>query len=330
MTIFKTPPFWYTPDQYTPFILKPLGWLYGIATLLRYHLTAPFKPSVPVICVGNFTAGGAGKTPVTITLCTLLKSMGYTPVILSRGYGGKLRGPALVNPHHTAAEVGDEPLLLAQHAPVVIARDKILGAMEALVHGDIILMDDGLQNPALHKTIAFAVVDGTLGMGNGHCIPAGPLRAPLNIQRKWVDAIIHINPKQALPDALKAIPIHTARSAPASGYADLRNTPVLLYTGIATPEKIHTMLVEAGATIAHMQSYPDHHNFTEAEAEELLATAREQNLTLATTAKDHARLRTQTGARKTLADLSTILDVTIKFDNAAALRHFLSEKLPGK
>ena len=194
----RAPAFWYAPKPaWIARLLAPLGWLYGALTARRMA-RAGATVSVPVICVGNLVAGGAGKTPTVLALADLLREAGKTPFALSRGYGGTLQGPVRVAGHHRPDETGDEPLLLARNLPVIVARHRPSGAALAVHEGaDIIIMDDGLQNPSLAKTLRLAVIDGQAGIGNGLCLPAGPLRAPLAAQMQHVDALVLINAGEA-------------------------------------------------------------------------------------------------------------------------------------
>src|SRR6202022_2968404 len=178
---------------WTSLLLAPLGALYGLVAGWRLRRDG-FDAGVPVLCVGNYHVGGAGKPPAVRALTQVLRELGETPVVLSRGYGGRLRGPVKVDPErHTAADVGDEPLMLARTVPVIVARDRIDGVALARSQGaSVILMDDGFQNPAIAKDAALIVIDGDRGLGNGRVFPAGPLRAPLSPQLERTDALIVI------------------------------------------------------------------------------------------------------------------------------------------
>lgn len=189
----RSPEFWWRPRPGAPArLLQPFGWLYGAVTRLRMCRRGA-DAGIPVICVGNFVAGGAGKTPTAIALAALLRSLGETPFMLTRGYGGALAGPIEVEPRHGPRDVGDEALLLAAQARTIVARERAAGASLAKRLGaSVIVMDDGLQNPSLAKDLRIAVVDGASGVGNGLCVPAGPLRAPLAGQFAATDAILMI------------------------------------------------------------------------------------------------------------------------------------------
>jgi tetraacyldisaccharide 4'-kinase len=251
---------------------------------------------VPVLCIGNLTLGGSGKTPAAIALARILQQAGDRPVFLTRGYGGQLAGPVLVTSTHTAAAVGDEPLLLARVAPTIVARDRVAGAAAAAAAGaSIIVMDDGLQNPSLKKTMSIVVIDGPRGVGNGHVFPAGPLRAPLATQLACAQALLVVGEAgastRAVLEAWRGLPLAAGRLVPdPAAVAALAGRRVLAFAGIGDPEKFYATLRAAGITIAQTRSFADHHVFTAADAAELIARADAARLTLVTTEKDHARM----------------------------------------
>lgn len=278
-------------------LLSPLGWVYGAITLRR--MRKPGTPAgVPVICVGNFIAGGAGKTPTAIALAGLLAARGETPFVLMRGYGGRLPGPVEVDPaRHAAADVGDEAMLMARHARTIISRDRVAGAALARASGaSVIVMDDGLQNPALAKQLRLAVVDGASGVGNGLCLPAGPLRAPLAGQLDRTDAVIVIGPGAAGEQVAEAARTQgraalTARLEPeAQAAGRLSGRKVVALSGIGRPEKFRTTLEALGATVATERAFGDHHAYTAADITAVVAEARSGDLLVATTEKDMTKL----------------------------------------
>jgi tetraacyldisaccharide 4'-kinase len=291
----REPAFWWRPG--TGKLLDPLGALYGAVAERRME-TPGTKIDVPVICLGNLTVGGAGKTPAALAVGHLLLEMHERPFFLSRGYGGRLAGPVRVDPgFHHAAEVGDEPLMLARLAPTIIARDRIAGAKTARKGGaSVIVMDDGFQNPSLTKDASIVVVDGTRGIGNGRVLPAGPLRAPLESQLKQARAIVIVGPKDGAPQVAQAarrhgVAIFHARLEPDRGsLVALGGKKVLAFAGIGNPDKFFTTLTEAGVPVAERKSFPDHHRYTAAEANTLIARADASALVLMTTEKDHVRL----------------------------------------
>jgi len=251
-----------------------------------------------VICLGNLTVGGAGKTPAALAVAHLLLAARERPFFLSRGYGGKLAGPVRVDPSfHRSADVGDEPLMLARLAPTIVARDRVAGARAARSGGaSVIVMDDGFQNPSLSKDLAILVVDGRRGIGNGRVIPAGPLRAPLEIQIGRAQAIVVVGPPDGAAKILNiarrygVTVFHGRLEADRNSLTALGKRKVLAFAGIGNPEKFFATLTEAGIDVADRSSFPDHHRYTAAEAQGLIARAQAENLVLITTEKDHVRL----------------------------------------
>jgi tetraacyldisaccharide 4'-kinase len=274
--------------------LQPIGLIYGFLTLRRMRRNGA-RLAVPVISIGNFTAGGAGKTPMAIALADMLTARGETPFIITRGYGGREAGPLRVDPaRHDAGQIGDEPLLLARSAPVIVSRDRAAGARLALDQGaDVILLDDALQNPDLVKDLSIALVDGSFGIGNGLIVPAGPLRAPFDGLLAHVDCVVVIGEDKAgIADLVAGRkPVHAGRlvtgAAAASGF---RGAKVVAFSGIALPEKFEASLAAAGAEIAARRRFADHHRFTDRDAKALIALADRHAARLVTTAKDHVRL----------------------------------------
>lgn len=278
-------------------LLQPLGFLYGRITLRRMRQPGA-GAGLPVICVGNFIAGGAGKTPTAIAIARLLEERGEKPFVLMRGYGGRLTGPVEVDPdRHGAADVGDEPLLMARHARTVIARDRVAGARLARGLGaSIVVMDDGLQNPSLAKQLKLAVVDGSSGAGNGLCLPAGPLRAPLAEQMNEADAVIVIGAGDAgervaaIARAAKKPVLKAALKPTDAAVARLHGRKIVALSGIGRPEKFAATLREAGAIVVAEQAHGDHHAYGESDVAAALATARKHGALIATTEKDWTKL----------------------------------------
>ncbi|MGO1080502.1 tetraacyldisaccharide 4'-kinase [Inquilinus sp. CA228] len=292
----KTPGFWYRPEA-TPAarLLAPAGALYDLASRLRRALIKPQRAPVPVICVGNLVAGGAGKTPVALALARRLAEIGIAVHVLSRGHGGSLAGPVRVDPErHKATEVGDEPLLLARAAPAWVSRDRPAGARAAASAGaQLILMDDGFQNPSLAKDLSLLVVDG-MGFGNGRILPAGPLRERPAHGLARADALVTMGPDRAGIGALAArhgLPALAARLVPSpEDAARLRGRKVLAFAGIGRPEKFFATLAELGAEIVGAVPFPDHHAYTPDEVMRLVETAQERGAVPVTTEKDLVRL----------------------------------------
>jgi tetraacyldisaccharide 4'-kinase len=301
-------------------VLQPLAALYGWSATARYWRATPYRSRLPVICVGNFTAGGTGKTPLAMHLCERLKAAGHEPVALTRGYGGRLAGPYWVNAKSDVArDVGDEALLLARAAPTLVARDRRAAAhaIETGPHpATVIVMDDGLQNPGLAKDLTIAVVDGSRGrgLGNGLVIPAGPLRAPLPFQLELTDAII-VNgggADAAVTEWLRhrfAGPVLRSSLVPAESADWLKGTRVVAWAGIGAPERFFAMLGALGADVAEKVAFRDHQWLDEEDAWRLLELARQHGATLVTTAKDMARLTGASGPPARLAAASRVFHV---------------------
>ncbi|MDE3174743.1 MAG: tetraacyldisaccharide 4'-kinase, partial [Pseudomonadota bacterium] len=280
----------------------------------------------PVLCVGNFVVGGAGKTPTAIALARLLRAAGERPAFLSRGYGGEARAESVrVAPGvDNARRVGDEPLLLARVAPCFVGRDRVASARLAVEDGaSVLVMDDGLQNPALQKTLTIAAVDGEAPFGNGLCLPAGPLRAPVSAQWRFVDALAMIGGDAETAASLSAReppkPVFRANlKADAIAASQLIGRPVLAFAGIANPQKFFATLKEIGAQVAETAVFPDHWLFRPREIERLLARAARRGLTLVCTEKDLVRLPAE------FAEEVRTLPVTLGFDNVSAVAKWLS------
>lgn len=289
------PSFWWKPGHGR--LLGPLAAAYGAAAWLRMQQQGR-SAGVPVICLGNLTVGGGGKTPAALAVARILLAAHERPFFLSRGYGGRLAGPVLVNPSvHTAFDVGDEPLLLARLAPTVVARDRTRGAQAARFGGArVIVMDDGFQNPSLKKDLSILVIDSSRGIGNGRIVPAGPLRAPLQAQLARAHALVIVGPGGAAGAVAeiagrRKLAIFHGRLEPDRGcLAALYGRKILAFAGIADPQKFFATLADAGIEVVARQSFADHHRYTAKEAQTLLAQADEQNLLLLTTEKDHVRL----------------------------------------
>jgi tetraacyldisaccharide 4'-kinase len=293
-----------------------------------------FDAGIPVLCIGNYHVGGAGKTPLVLALAGMLRELGEVPVVLSRGYGGKLREPVKVDSsRHTADDVGDEPLMLARTVPVVVARDRVSGvALARSLAASVILMDDGFQNPAIAKDASLIVIDGDRGLGNGCVIPAGPLRAPLREQLARTDALIVIGEGTAAATVAAGIaargrPVLSAHlRADDASVAALHGKRVLAFAGIGDPQRFFRTLRASGIDVAGERAFADHHPYSQSEIEALTAAAARDALTLVTTEKDLARLR---GAEGLPAFAKAIVPfaVTLEFDETAALRRLMSERL---
>ncbi len=289
-------------------MLRALSRLYGRMVEQRFHRRQPYRSRYPVICVGNFVAGGTGKTPLALLIAQLVIAQGGSPVFLTRGYGGRERGPVWVSEGaDAAARFGDEPLLLARVAPTLVARDRKAGVHMLEDSGrDVtaVIMDDGLQNPALVKDLSIAVIDGVRGLGNGEVIPAGPLRAPIAFQLGLVDAIAVREPQadpddapsEEAPGVLTDLrrgfhgPVLEVRAVADCDTGWLAGAPVVAFAGIANPARFFKLLESLGARVLTHVAFPDHHVLSRRDAEHLLALGETHSAQLITTEKDWVRL----------------------------------------
>src|SRR6185312_4113128 len=317
----------------TATLLAPLGALYGLSVALKARFAKPFDPGLPVICVGNLTAGGSGKTPAAIAIADRLRAKGHKPFFLTRGYGGSERGPAMALRVHSAAQMGDEALLLARAAPTIVARDRAAGARLAKEKGaSVLVMDDGHQNFALRKSLSLVAVDAEAGFCNGFQISAGPLREPVAQGLSRADAVVLMGSERsedgrAAKRAPGGAPDLGGFSGPAlrahltvDGEA-FAGKPIFAFAGIGRPEKFVASLENAGADVVGSCFFDDHHPYTEDEITELKAIAGEAQLV--TTEKDFVRLSVaqREGIR--------LLKAAAAFHNPDALDALLDRALGG-
>lgn len=299
-------------------LLAPLGALYGASVAFKARLTKAFDPEIPVICVGNLTAGGSGKTPVAIAVADMLRAKGHRPYFLTRGYGGSEAGPALATRGHSAAVMGDEALLLARTAPTIVARDRAAGAKLAREKGaTVIVMDDGHQNFSLRKNLSLVVVDAETGFGNGFQIPAGPLREPAAQGLSRADAVIFVG--DGTPD-LRGFRGPVLRVHLKPDGAPFADKQVFAFAGIGRPEKFVASLEAGGAAVTGSCFFADHHPYEEDEILQLKAIA--GDAILVTTEKDFVRLTTsqREGVR--------VLKVGAAFDEPAVITGLLDSIAP--
>lgn len=333
MRLFRTPGFWY--DTKSPraracaLLLTPFSWLYAAGRKL-HNITRPppRRAGIPVLCVGNLTAGGSGKTPLALFLFSLIhdQRLADKPFFLTRGYGGSLPGPVRVDPaRHDFRAVGDEPLLLARHAPTVVSRNRRAGAELAKAQGaDLLILDDGFQNPSLFKDISFLVIDGESGFGNFGLLPAGPLREPSDDAFSRADAfVITGEDAHAIRDRLPpGKPVFTA-------HLNAVNPPDpaqrwLAFAGLGRPEKFRTTIQSLGLSLAGWSPFPDHYPYTSQDLEDLTSRARALNARLLTTEKDTLRLPPDFAAQV------AILPVTLEIKEKKAILDFLKESLKNR
>ena len=289
----RAPSFWDT-DGLVPRLLSPAAALYQTIAAARWKRARPWRAPVPVVCIGNLVAGGAGKTPVARSVCARLAAKGCHAHLVSRGYGGRDRGPTRVDPsRHDSVDVGDEALLLAATGPTWIARDRAAAARKAVEAGArAIVLDDGFQNPALDKDLSFLVIDGAYGFGNGRLIPAGPLREPIGDGLARADAVVLMGEDRAniakkLPASLPVLPAHLK---PSGGIDDVSGKPVVAFAGIGRPEKFFETLESLSCELLGRHPFADHHRYRDHEIMVLADKADKLQALLVTTAKDFVRL----------------------------------------
>jgi tetraacyldisaccharide 4'-kinase len=329
----REPGFWHGPSSWKSHLLRPLGALYGAIAAKRLQREG-LDAGIPVLCVGNYHVGGAGKTPTVLALAKLLRELGETPVVLSRGYGGKLHGPVRVDPaRHAAIDVGDEPLMLAGTLPVVVSHERADGVPLARSLGaSVILMDDGFQNPSVAKDVSLIVIDGDRGLGNGRVIPAGPLRAPLKPQLARTDALVIVGSGSAAATvaaeiAARGKPVFRTHIKPSeASVASLAGKRVLAFAGIGDPARFFDTLRGSGIEVVRERAFADHHLFSERDIQGLFAEARQDALTLVTTEKDFARVQGGEGMVP-FAQGIVPFAVTLEFEDAALLRTFVTDRL---
>ncbi|MBX3581604.1 MAG: tetraacyldisaccharide 4'-kinase [Rhizobiaceae bacterium] len=326
----ESPPFWWEKTDWRARALYPLSSIYGAVARRRMANARREKLDVPVLCVGNFTVGGTGKTPVAIALAKQAKQMLLSPGFLSRGYGGTIHEPHVVDrKQDSARQVGDEPLLLSDHAPTATTPNRVAGAQLLLDRGcNFLIMDDGFQSAQIHMDYALIVVDGRYGIGNGHVLPGGPLRAPLIDQVRFSTGIVNMGDDLAGEAVVRQAaragrPIFEAWLKPRSAdkFAGRR---FFAFAGIGHPDKFFATVESAGGEVAMSRSFPDHHFYSNNELKELGDGAREAGLELITTAKDFARLRNGI-APPELIDKLNVLEIDAVFENANATRRIIEE-----
>ncbi|MEF2547623.1 tetraacyldisaccharide 4'-kinase [Aurantimonas sp. E1-2-R+4] len=321
MMLQETPPFWWRARSWPTRLLAPAAMIYGRVARRNLERGERADIDVPVLCVGNFTVGGGGKTPTAMALGRAAKAAGLRPGFVSRGHGRSGRGAVAVDPeHHSAGEVGDEPLLLATVAPTAVAVDrKQAAALLKREHGvNFIIMDDGFQSSRLWIDYALIVIDARRGLGNGAVIPAGPVRAPVIDQIRLADALLVVGQGDGGDTVIRRTarankPVFEAALEPRDGdrFGGMR---VLAFAGIADPTKFYASLAALGAEIVETRDFPDHHVFSKGDMDELSAAAWRSGLQLATTRKDAVRLATGTTAQQLFFKECEVLDVDLRFE----------------
>ena len=315
----KTPKYWQS-NSIVSKLLLPLGLIYGVLTQLRLKIKRPKHADIPVICIGNITAGGTGKTPVSISIAKMLGTEMYHPYFVSRGYGGKLKNVLVNNKKHSAKEVGDEPLLLSSQAPVIVNSNRYEGAQLAIKEGaDVIIMDDGFQNPSMHKNLSFLVFDGTYGVGNGRLIPAGPLRETFKDGIKRADALVIMGKDKHDLAKRCNLPVFYAHTEAVQTH--INNSNVVAFAGIGHPQKFYHTLSSQGFNVVETIDFPDHHFYKKSELNAILAKAKELNAVVYTTSKDFVKIPTF------MQDEFNVLEISVVWDNPEELMSFIKSKI---
>jgi tetraacyldisaccharide 4'-kinase len=332
MQLPRAPEFWWRPQSVAGYALAPFGAAYG-AVAARRMSGAGASVGIPVLCIGSFILGGAGKTPTALAVAAACSRLGHSPGFLTRGYGGAQQGPVIVSPKNDADAVGDEALLLARHAPTVVSADRPSGAkLLAGLGVGVVVMDDGFHNPWLAKNLSVVVVDAGRGIGNGRVFPAGPLRAPLDAQVLRADALVVLGQGpggEGVRAAARAgLPILRGNIEPARRRG-LKRRRFLAFAGIGDPAKFYATLAAAGAEVGLTMDFPDHHRFSDADCERILDEARSHGLTPITTEKDQVRLLHRGGAAGRLAAAAEVLPVEVRFEEPKRLTALIADAIAG-
>lgn len=327
----EAPPFWWEKPDWRAWALMPFSAIYGFVARWRMERANPDSIALPVLCVGNLTVGGGGKTPTCVALIHAARKLKLKPGVVSRGYGGTVSSARLVDADHDlAAHVGDEPLLIAQHAPVAVSSNRLEAAKLLQNQGvDFIILDDGFQSMRLRTDFNLVVVDARRGIGNGHIIPGGPLRAPLLPQIGLASAVLRLGDGEAADAVVRMAAragkaIHVAKTLPARKI-ELKGKRVFAFAGIADPEKFYDSLAAAGAHISLSRNWPDHHFFEDDELAEILHTAEAGELTLVTTEKDAMRLLRGSEAARRVLEKLVVFKVEVQFDQPDAPKYIIEQ-----
>ena len=329
----RAPEFWYARKpgmmgRALPWLLSPLALLYTAAGWLRHFFVTPKQVSVPVICIGNLVAGGSGKTPIAIALAKQLRGQGRQAHILTRGYGGRLQGPVAVVPgQHTSLDVGDEALLLADAAPTWVAHDRVAGALAAIGAGaDLLILDDGMQNPHLVKDFSVILMDGKRGLGNGWVMPSGPLRELRTNGLLRADAVLLVDAPEAseacdLVSFDTALPKFIVTRKPVVKQGELEGQRLYAFCGLGNPQQFFDMLRSLNADLAGARAFADHHPYSIADCRQLTADAAVRGAQLVTTAKDYVRLP------EDFRGQVRVVPLEMRFADMAGFMQFLHERM---
>lgn len=329
--MINSPKFWYRNDwlsKVLALIIYPLSIIWIIISFIKKKVSKTYRSRLKIICVGNLNIGGTGKTPFAIYTYKILKELGFNPVFLTRGYGGKEKGPIKVESTHQYKDVGDEALLLNNIGPTIVSRDRSLGAKFIENHKynyDVILMDDGLQNYQLEKNIKFLLVDKNLKFGNKLCVPAGPLREPINQRLKEIDSIILTGNNTDQDIGLRKISDYISvfnSSIKIMQSSNIKGNKFLAFCGLGNPDKFYETLEKGGYKVFLTKSFPDHHQYTEEEINHLILKAKNKNLTLITTAKDYVKILDKKNEIQVLS-----IESSFNAKDELRFKAFLKEKL---
>lgn len=321
MALNEAPPFWWKRHSWQGYMLFPVSYIFGKLSAKRMALGSPAEIRAPVICIGNFVVGGGGKTPTVHMIARHAISQGYKVGILTRGHGGAVTSETLVNTQkHNARDVGDEALMHAEIATTVVSPNRVTGAHKLVEEGcTLILMDDGFQNPSLHKDYCLVLADAKRGLGNGFVMPGGPMRVPFRNQLYLADAVLITGKGNAADDVIRKAaragkPVYKTelRVEQASTFKD---TKLLAFAGIADPGKFFDTLIDMGSRIVDKRAFGDHHVFLEEECADLIDRSKAQGLQLVTTEKDAARLKGMGEAQEKLLELSKVVKISLESDN---------------
>ena len=329
--MINSPKFWYRNDwlsKVLALIIYPLSIIWIIISFIKKKVSKTYSSRLKIICVGNLNIGGTGKTPFAIYTYKILKELGFNPVFLTRGYGGKEKGPIKVESTHQYKDVGDEALLLNNIGPTIVSRDRSLGAKfieNNKYNYDVILMDDGLQNYQLEKNIKFLLVDKNLKFGNKLCVPAGPLREPINQRLKEIDSIILTGNNTDQDIGLRKVSDYISvfnSSIKIMQSSNIKGNKFLAFCGLGNPDKFYETLEKGGYKVFLTKSFPDHHQYTEEEINHLILKAKNKNLTLITTAKDYVKILDKKNEIQVLS-----IESSFNAKDELRFKAFLKEKL---
>lgn len=329
MALDEAPPFWWKRNSWQGYALSPVSYIYGKLAAKRMDMKASAKVDVPVICVGNFIVGGAGKTPTVHMLSKYARAQGFKIGILSRGHGGAIKAPTVVNlERHNAHDVGDEALLHAQDSVTVISANRVSGARLLIEQKcTLIIMDDGFQNPALHKDFTLVLADAKRGLGNGFAMPSGPMRVPFKHQLLYTDAVLITGKGDAALDVIRKSaragkPVFQS-TVDVSDSIKYKDQKAFAFAGISDPSKFFDTLEEIGVKVVDKQAFGDHHVFLEEECADIIDRSKAKKLQLFTTQKDAARLKGMGEAQEKVLELSEVIKITIKPEDPAMLKRIM-------